>query len=137
VGCAVVEVGAEGDVADVGTGTGAGAGRKVAPSAARVPATSTRPAPTPCIAWALEVIAWVTAAADEVGENDIARAARPDTTGVLAEVPHTSAYPALRVVVRSQPGAATGTHPPKFDHEYNWSSGCVAATPRTPGSAAG
>ena len=91
VGCAVVEVGAEGDVADVETGTGAGAGRKVAPSAARVPATSTRPAPTPCIAWALEVIAWVTAAADEVGENDIARAARPDTTGVLAEVPHTSA----------------------------------------------
>jgi hypothetical protein len=54
----------------------------------------------------------VTAAADEVGENDIARAARPDTTGVLADVPQTSAYPASRVVVRSQPGAANGTQAP-------------------------
>jgi hypothetical protein len=52
------------------------------------------------------------ASAEELGEYDMARAASPETTGALAEVPQNSPYCPPRIVVRSQPGAATETQGP-------------------------
>src|SRR5437879_12738734 len=52
-----------------------------------------------------------------VGNALSSSATRPATTGLAEEVPQNAPYPPESSGATLQPGAATRTHGPKFDHE--------------------